>query len=603
MCLAISIVSTGKKLLDGFLQTLKLACLVVRFRCFTSQSNFFGASRNTCCGLCLRFTLRKIARELEAQLSLGDISDIDFDQVDRLNDLAKSEPETQTAANITARAEEIRLRSEAAKTDDQTSQFQSLQKAVEEFFAGRNSGDSETQRSSRRRELTKALNDFIAQHHLSNPELVDVARQSVALLSQQGTRDAHDAKRSEMIASVTAAVGDASQFRRNVQDFVEAFPNDEMAADLASNIIENDTIQPTNDWINILSHRGFQDVGADLSDIQAWMKKVGANEQKHHPFAANIQPWKAHFESVVRREGLIKQLQQAFDSKLMKPMYAFPDPNGNVYYSDQNPDKDSDRAHVVSYFTNTNLARDTKNFGLRFRDDVVPKTRLAGHCRFAQSVASPVASISVDEFTPMMYRLISELHNFRGEPDIDPVFRGAWMKRLLTIAGQGSVPIREAFGDWERHIQNAQIDWNLNWIDPNRDQAQHADARKAAVDALGFAGNWDVRVQKMSASYKRFRQRRPPPPRWVGWIAKQDDQYVALLATPPDEQPLYVLLTDNQSKQTSMVPVDTSDLQRADDETILVTNPAAQLSGAMVCTVPLIAPVKSPKIPSTQTRS
>ena len=537
---------------------------------------------------------KKIAREIDTQLTSGRSADIDFDQVKRLNELAKTDSELQTASEITGRAEEVRLRAEAAKTDDQTSQFESLQRSVEQFFATASDIENEPQRQSQRRELTKSLNEFIAQHHLSNPELVDVARQSVALLSQQGSRDQRDAKRAGMIAAVTIAVGDTKRFRRNVQEFVDDFPDDPMATQLIDNVLQSDVVGETETWMKVLSHRGFQDVNADVAQVQDWMQLVDANDQtSSHPFAKVVQPYRAYFATVLKRKGLIKQLREAFAAKLMAPMYAYPDPKGKVFYSDQDPKNNSDSAHVVPYFTDMNLTRDTKNFGLRYREDIVPNVRLAGHCRFAQSVARPVASASANDFTPTMYRLIKELRDFRGEPEMDPLFRGQWMIRLLKIAGEGSVPIREAFADWEQQLTDAKVDWNTNWIDPNGDQTELAKARQAATEALNAAGNWESRVQKMSANFKKWRQPRPPSPRWIGWVARQNDQYVAMLAAPSGKQTLYALVTDDHTKEVSMVPIETTINPESAGAEIVISNPAGQVCGAMICIVPTSKPPNS----------
>ena len=160
------------------------------------------------------------------------------------------------------------------------------------------------------------------------------------------------------------------------------------------------------------------------------------------------------------------------------------------------------------------------------------------------------------------------------------------MKRLLSIAGQGSAPIHEAFGDWERTLNEAEVDWNINWIDPNGDRRKVDAAGKNAIAALGAVGSWDQRVQRMSVSFRRFRQPRPQAPRWVGWVSRQGDQFVATLATATDNQPLYVLRTNKQSKQVSMVPITSGGLKQTNGSSILISNPEGQSCGAMICIVP-----------------
>ncbi|TWU05763.1 phytochrome family protein [Stieleria varia] len=510
-------------------------------------------------------------KRLVAQLRAGPADDFDPVKVQQITDLAKTAEEQETATEINEQFEEQRLRREASRTDGQTSQFQSLQDQVDRFLTQEQQSMTEDERQLRRYELQKELNEFVASHHLANPELAATAKQTVAMLSQDGSRDQQMAKREQRMAAITDAVGNLETYLGRIKNFVADLPGDAMSSDLGQTLDSPDELSATLTWIRVLEHPGFQDIDVDSATIEQWFQVLREAERvaPQHPFSKLSAPLEEHLIAVQRRKGLIAELRQEFASDLMKPMYVYPGDDQEFFYSEQDPSTKSDRAHVVPYFADLTLSRETKNYGLQFRQQVAPRVRMAGHSRYAAESAATLSGLSPENFTPSMYRLINGLRVFQGEPEFDPVYRVIWMRKLMRIASDGSVPLRSAFGDWQAKLSDATLDATVDWISPQqRNQAAVLDATRTARALLQSPPDWDSRVQDMLAGFKRFQQPRPKAPRWVGWVAMQDRSRVAMLVGDAPSDGLVVVSHGGESNESQLVSIDSS----AADSVIRIDN-------------------------------
>jgi hypothetical protein len=308
-----------------------------------------------------------------------------------------------------------------------------------------------------------------------------------------------------------------------------------------------------------------------------------ATEQEaDHPLSQNVLSWRVHYEAIAKRTELMSQIRQLFQSDLFGQMYLYPDLREGWYYSDVSPQRDSPTAHVVEYFADLSLNRQTKNFGSRYREQIVPRVRLSGHAAYAAKVRRTVSLMDELDFTPGVYRLISELLTFDVNSEFDPIFKLNLMRRLLQIGVEGSEPLRVGFEDWSSSLESSNFSWDANWMSPGDSDPEVTEARDEARSLLQNAGDWDERVKRMGESFRSFRQPRRQPPKWIGWVARDDDRYVALLRSAEPEGQLFVLARKQPSGRTSLVKI--GPLTNGSSPSIEDT--AAQVVGAPICVFP-----------------
>lgn len=524
-------------------------------------------------------------KRLSEQLRTAGQTPLDHQAVERLNELARSDEEVQIASEINAKAEEQRLEREAARANDQTHQFETLQNKVNHFLQVESKTLDEDARQARRFELQQELGRFVAQHQLGNPELSEAAKQAAKMLATSAAKQKVQGARDNLIGEITDAVGDAERFTGAIKEFVDQWPRDPLAARLLAEAPDAKSIDATLAWIRVLDHPGFQNPQrVDSAVATQWLETLGRAEaaEPDHPLAAQATRWRETYETIAACQDVIDELRDLFRSPLLNRVYVYPDPDGTVYYSDQAPKKDSQRAHVVPILVDTSMRRETKNFGLRFRDDVLPNVRPAGHSQFATKYAQSVSELDAIDFTPVGYRLINEIRTFQSDPEFDPIYRIILMRQLLSLVVKGSVPIRIAFGDWLESLDESGFDWETNWLATGDENLDRSVKATQATRLLESVDDWDKRVERMLEEFKSFRTPRPAAPRWVGWISMTGNQFEAVLNASTGTDPLAVFAVDPETRRTTLV--DIGPAQASDP--MVVTDPGAQRSGAMICVTP-----------------
>ncbi|WP_147870342.1 hypothetical protein [Stieleria maiorica] len=521
-------------------------------------------------------------KRLADQMRSLPLADIDPEDVKRLNSLARSEEEIEFASEMLGKAEEQRLQREAARANDQTHEFETLQGKVDRFLRVESAELTDEARAARRFELQQELGRFAATHQLGNPELSEAAKQASKMLAASAERDQQQTDRDKLVDAITQAVGDSHRYTLAIEHFADSWPRDPLTQRLQRDAPSPKAIDTTLAWIDVLNHPGYRRPQLVDSAIAAdWLATLRQAEtlDPEHPLSGLATRWRTTYETIAGCDDVIGELREAFRSPLLNRIYVYPDPGGQVFYSEQPPNRTSQRAHLVPVLVNPMLQRETKNFGLRFRDDVLPGVTLSGHSQFAAKVSQSISDVTAVDFTPVAYRLIHELRTFQSDPEFDPIYRLIWMRRVLEIAVKGSVPIKLAFGDWLETLQAAQFDWDTNWLDTDPDDVDQLVQRTQAKRLIESVDDWDKRVERMLSEFKSFRRPRPPAPRWIGWVSMDGAKYQVVLNEPAVADPLVVFSFDaktGRTKQVAIGPPQSSMSGR-------VTDPAAQQCGAMVC--------------------
>ncbi|MFK8113021.1 MAG: hypothetical protein AB8B91_12515 [Rubripirellula sp.] len=487
--------------------------------------------------------------------------ELDEELVSRINELARTEEEESAAAEMSARVDEQDLQQKANRVEGQTLDFQSLQKEVDRFFASESESLSSDARTARMQDLRQKLQQFVSDNHLSNPELSEAAKQTAALLVRENKRAQTQTEKQKLVDAITDSVGDKTQFLRQVSHFVRTFPDDSMS-DALTELVENHKVMDaTQAWIDVLDHPAFrQPSTAQSESAENWIAAIGHAEslQPRHPLSDQAMQWRASYAAIAKRDAAIKELAQMFADEQAVRLYRYPDGSGWIY-SDMSPDRESRTPHVVEYFSDLALNRKTKNFGSRFQQQVKPRVKLAGHSVYANKASQEIVAMKEADFTPSLYRLISQLRTLEVGTEIDPILKVNWLRGLLRIGAEASEPLKAGFADWESSLQAEDFDWNANWMSPGDTDPAVVESRMKAISLLKSSTDWGERVSRMGESFRAFRSPRPEAPRWVGWVAEEGDQFRVQLSSASKEQ-LFVISQQPGSDQPLLVPLDSSGL-------------------------------------------
>jgi hypothetical protein len=392
-----------------------------------------------------------------------------------------------------------------------------------------------------------------------------------------------------MIDVVTDSVGNADRFLHSAKQFAESFPEDPSAGDVQRLVTSRKPIDAVEAWIAVLKHPAY--TAPEMADSKRsgeWIEILDRATalQADHPLAQQPLGWRVHYEAIARRAEMLSKVRGLLQSELLGQMYLYPDLKEGWFYSDVSPRGDSPTAHVVEYFADLSLNRQTKNFGSRFSEQVLPRVRLAGHSAYAIKAARSVASVSQGDFTPALYRVINELRALEVDVEIDPILKLDLMRRLLQIGVEGSEPLRFGFHDWRTALESSDFPWDANWMSPGDSDPQVSEARSEARSLLQSFGDWDGRVKRMSESFRRFREPRSKPPMWVGWVAGKEDGYVGLLRSDATAGELFVLASDQATGRSSLVEIG----PLTNGSMLDIESTTAQVIGAPICVFPKLDP-------------
>ncbi|QEH31542.1 hypothetical protein OJF2_00070 [Aquisphaera giovannonii] len=234
------------------------------------------------------------------------------------------------------------------------------------------------------------------------------------------------------------------------------------------------------------------------------------------PDAAEIAACRDRLQAVARRaEPLAGRLQQLLSDPLVGSVWMVKvrppnrDEPARKYYLAQRPPDDSS---VVHYYKSYNTEKPAMAAIVREHialSEAAPQSRIAARYKAALGQLARGG-----EWDGPMMDLAAAI---RQEPEIDPLLQLNLLRRVLELAGDGSVPLREACRDALARIDQAGVDVTVPWMDPDNADARRL--RPAAAEAVASLPDFaEIRkhAREIAAGLDGRLARRPHP---VGWLS------------------------------------------------------------------------------------
>ncbi len=167
------------------------------------------------------------------------------------------------------------------------------------------------------------------------------------------------------------------------------------------------------------------------------------------------------------------------------------------------------------------------------RTDIAPQTKISA--RFKPKLFQEPAQI---DWETVMVDLIDQIRN---QPEIDPILQVALLRNVLQSAVEGSEPLRGALGGFKKQVDQADVDTNLPWMDP-----ENAESERMRPKAAGFIRSLpDLTAARKEAAAIRVRldrllARHPKP---IGWLARDAEGWqVRSGSVVPQEGTLWTII-------------------------------------------------------------
>ena len=308
-----------------------------------------------------------------------------------------------------------------------------------------------------------------------------------------------------------------------LQSFAKSFPDQTRARAF------NDTLKEQSLWTAI---GAWEQVSAGWKGGQTGISpqeaKVRAEQSRQflvqHPASPDAERAVAYqrtMDAIARRsadgEGALAKLQQLLGDLLVDNLWMvnvkppFVEPSRH-YYVTQKPAPDAKSFRYLVGFDGKERTTKIVPDWLE-KSDVAPQTKVAA--RFKALLLQDPAKI---EWDSVMIDLIDAI---RTQPEIDPILQLALLRKVLESAIEGSEPLRESLSAFKNRIDQADVDVNVPWMDPENREADRIRS-KAAGFIRSLPDMASIRKDTVAAQSRADRRMtyRPQP---MGWLAHETE--------------------------------------------------------------------------------
>ena len=308
-----------------------------------------------------------------------------------------------------------------------------------------------------------------------------------------------------------------------LQAYTKAFPDSPRSKAFATTIHDQPVWDAIGEWDRLTA--GWKGGGGPVAPPEA---NVRADQCRQYLVQYPASPefdrattYRHAMEAMSHRavdgEGSLGKLQKLMTDLLVDNLWmiSMRPPASSApkhYYLTQQPARDARSVRYLAGFDgkerSLTLVRDWVD-----RTEVSPQTKLAN--RFKPMLFQEPTRI---DWEAVMLDLIDQV---RTQPDMDPVLRVALLRKVLELALEGSAPLQDTLGAYKVLADQADVDTNVPWMDPeNREAEQMRPKASAFLRSL----------PDLSAARKDALARRAAVqgllagrPQAVGWLAREPE--------------------------------------------------------------------------------
>jgi hypothetical protein len=437
--------------------------------------------------------------------------------------LARSEEERTEVLNLESAVEtnaaDRQRRADGAFLAD----VKPLNEAVERLSG------SETMSDDSRRQLLKKtrlqLESLLATHLQASSA---VRRQTDAIRTRLDAVDEEIETRRRQKAALNALIVNVRKtedYKRAAQTYINAHQDSVMADDLKRVVDEAPLWESVEAWTQFLSRSEFRSL-RKITAQQASALMVDGDKlmasNANVPLSSEYTRRLPILKAIAARLDDEKQPLQASLGRLRRDtlisnVWMLGLTDGKRYYLEDEPDLDEEdnlgRA-VIEHLNGLDFS--TKRTSVPVKDvvynDVAPQSKVMNQ------IVQEVERLKPEEWES---RFLNAVQGVRKDKYLDPIIEYLLLKRVLAIACQGSLPLKEVLGEYCEELEAAPIDVSVNWLDPSDEDARAMRTRIRTV--LGRCPSLEEAAARVQAKVGSLYAPPPPPLLRAGLMARQEE--------------------------------------------------------------------------------
>jgi hypothetical protein len=378
-------------------------------------------------------------------------------------------------------------------------------------------------------------------------------RQEIALARQ----------RVELIQSLHRAMDktDLDAYARQATAYTRAFADEDRAKAFSLVAKELPLWQATLEWNKVVRGLGKDPLVVRVKDSQARSGPLEICRAFHTrypqaPSSALIGSYVEFLEAIGQRDeseakSALNELRNLFELPYVKDMYYMEVDGGKKYYAKEDfAPKLAKATDFVKADVLITLDGKTETRNIRYKR--VQKKGKAPQARVAEEAAKELKKLmgksGAADWDDVLIKIVSLIQD---EEDMDPFVKDLLFRRVLTAAGRGSPPLREALAGSLDALtkEEKKLDLNVVWIDP--DDAKANEARPAAKKVVAAVEDMRKVAKATTEKHQKlitalFKSERVP----CGWLLKtQQTGWNCESAGKPPKGELFVLVPAGDSAE------------------------------------------------------
>ena len=305
-----------------------------------------------------------------------------------------------------------------------------------------------------------------------------------------------------------------------IQAFSKAFPDSPRSHAFAATLRDQPVWDAIGEWDRLTT--GWRDGRAAVAPQEASVRAEQCRQfLVQHPASPEFERTTAYrqaMEAVSHRsaegEGGLGKLQKLMTDLLVNNLWMVtvraPASGGpRQYYATEQPARN---ARTVRYL----VGFDGKERTLTLIADWVQKIDVSPQTKIAQKF-KPVL---LQDPTQIDWEvtLLDLIDQVRTQPGMDPVLRVALLRKVLELGLEGSEPLQAALGGLKNQVDQADVDVNVPWMDPESREAEPVRPKAAAF--VRHLPDLTALRKDVLARRSKVQRLMADRPRAVGWLAR-----------------------------------------------------------------------------------
>jgi hypothetical protein len=380
----------------------------------------------------------------------------------------------------------------------------------------------------------RALSDLASEVAMAGAGLQERARALNDRLDAVRARMERGSQQARLEGAITKAVAyspdgrgftGAADLASALQAFAKAFPDSPRSQAFNITLRDQPVWDAIAEWDRMTA--GWEKGGAAVAPPEASVRAEKCRQfQTQHPASPDFDratSCRRVMEAMSHRsadgEGALGKLQKLMTDLLVDNLWTVtvraPAADGpRHYYATEEPPRNVKSLRYLVGF-------DGKERTLRVVGDWVERIEVSPQTKIAQ------------RFKPLLFQdptqidwevvILDLIEQVRAQPGMDPVLRVALLRKALELGLEGSDPLQGALGGLKNQVDQADVDVNVSWMDPESREADQV--RPKATAFLRSLPDLTALRKDVLARRAAIRHLMASRPQSVGWLTRESDAW------------------------------------------------------------------------------